>query len=206
MSWWEDHVVPRLVETSCGTGAVRHHRRPTVAGLHGRVLEIGFGSGLNVPLYPSAVTEVHAVEPNDKAWSLASSRIGDSPVRVVRSGLDGQRLDEPDDAFDCALSTFTLCTIPDQRAALAEVRRVLEPGGTLHFLEHGLSPDGGIARWQRRLEPVQRRVAGGCHLTRDPLADLAATGFEVVSVEQEYLRGPRLGRPFTYLYRGTARA
>ncbi len=204
MSWWEDRVLPHLVEASCGTGAVRFHRRPVVAGLHGRVLEIGFGSGLNVPLYPAAVAEVHAVEPSDRAWGLAAGRVEASPVRVVRTGLDGQRLTEPDGAFDCALSTFTLCTIPDQRAALREVRRVLRPGGTLHFLEHGLSPDAGVARWQRRLEPLQRRVAGGCHLTRDPLADLAATGFEVLDVHREYLRGPRVNQPFAYLYRGVA--
>ncbi|GAA1917302.1 class I SAM-dependent methyltransferase [Nocardioides marmoribigeumensis] len=206
MSWWEDRVVPHLVEATCGTGAVRWHRRPVVAGVHGTVLEIGFGSGLNVPLYPDAVRRVHAVEPSDRAWALAADRLAASPVEVVRSGLDGQRLEEPDDSFDCALVTFSLCTIPDQRAALAEVRRVLAPGGTLHFLEHGLSPDPGVVRWQRRLEPVQRRLGGGCHLTRDPVADLEATGFEVRSLQQEYLRGPRVARPWAHLSRGTATA
>ena len=204
MSWWEERVVPHLVEASCGTGAVRFHRRPVVAGLHGRVVEIGFGSGLNVPHYPATVEVVHAVEPSDRAWSLGAERVAASPVPVVRSGLDGQALDEPDEAFDCALVTFSLCTIPDQRAALRELHRVLRPGGTVHFLEHGASPDVGVARWQRHLEPLQRRLAGGCHLTRDPLDDLAATGFVVEDVHREYLRGPRMARPFAYLFRGWA--
>ncbi len=103
------------------------------------------------------------------------------------------------------LTTFSLCTIPDAAAALAEVRRVLRPGGTLHFLEHGLAPDPGVARWQRRLEPVQRRVFGGCHLTRDVPALIAGAGFEVVELDQRYLPGPRVGRPWAYGSRGVAR-
>lgn len=206
MGWWEERVVPHLVEATCGTGAVRWHRRQVVAGLRGRVVEIGFGSGLNVPHYPTSVSEVRAVEPSDRAWGLAADRVAQSPVPVVRSGLDGQALAEPDDTFDAALVTFTLCTIPDQRAALREVRRVLRPGGTVHFLEHGLSPDDGVARWQHRLEPLQRRVAGGCHLTRDPVADLASVGLAVGEVHREYLRGPAVNKPLAHLYRGVATA
>ena len=206
MGWWEERVVPHLVEASCGTGAVRWHRRQAVAGIHGRVLEVGFGSGLNVPHYPAGVEVVHAVEPSDRAWALAEPRIAESPVTVVRSGLDGQALAEPDDSFDTALVTFSLCTIPDQHAALREVRRVLRPGGTLHFLEHGISPDAGVVRWQHRLEPVQRRLAGGCHLTRDPVADVTAAGFELVDTHWEYLRGPRATRAFGSVHRGVATA
>jgi SAM-dependent methyltransferase len=206
MGWWEKHVVPRITDKSCGMAEVRPHRAAVVAGLHGRVLEIGFGSGHNVPLYPAAVTEVHAVEPSDLAWRLARDRLATSRVPVVRSGLDGQRLAEEDDAFDCVLSTFTLCTIPDQRAALAEVRRVLRAGGTFHFLEHGASPDARVARWQHRLEPVQRRVAGGCHLTRDPVADVTTAGLALAEVENAYLPGPGVSKAFGYLYRGRATA
>ena len=143
MSWWEDHVVPRIADNSLGTEAVRQRRESVCDGLHGRVLEIGFGSRAQRRAVPAEVTEVHAVEPSDVGWRLAGRASEQRRCRCSAPGLDGQRLTEPDDAFDCVLTTFSLCTIPDQRAALAEVRRVLRPGGALHFLEHGLSPDAG---------------------------------------------------------------
>ena len=204
MGWWERHVVPRIVDKSLGTADVRGLRDETCAGLEGRVLEVGFGSGLNVSHYPDAVTEVAAVEPNDTAWRMAGRRLEGSRVPVVRAGLDGQVLDEPDDSFDAVLLTFVLCTVPDQRAALAEATRVLRPGGRVHFVEHGKAPDAKVQQWQRRLEPVQRRVGGGCHLTRDPAADLRATGLELVELDSWYLPGPALARPFSFVYRGTA--
>jgi SAM-dependent methyltransferase len=204
MGLYEKHILPRVVEVTCGPGELHKRRAVLCRGLSGRVLELGFGSGLNVQHYPAAVDEVHAVEPNDLAWRLAGPRIEDSAVRVVRSGLDGQRVDEPDGSFDHVLVTFALCTIPDPAAALAEARRVLRPGGRLHFLEHGAAPDESVRRWQRRLEPVQRRLGGGCHLTRDPTALAAEAGLWVEEVEQGYLPGPSVSKPFAYLYQGTA--
>lgn len=133
----------------------------TIPGAQGRLLscrqighaiEIGFGSGLNVPFYPSSVAQVAAVEPADLGWKLADKRLRRTHVPVQRSGLDGQSLPFADDSFDTALSTWTLCTIPDVATALREVRRVLKPGGALHFVEHGLAPDERVRRWQRRLE------------------------------------------------------
>jgi SAM-dependent methyltransferase len=144
------------------------------------------------------------VEPNDLAWRLAAPRVDAGRVRVVRSGLDGQRLDEPDGSFDHALVTFSLCTIADPVAALGEVRRVLRPGGRLHFLEHGLAPEEGVRRWQRRIEPVQRRLGGGCHLTRDPGALVVAAGLTVEHVDRGYLPGPGLSKPFAFLHEGSA--
>ncbi len=179
-------------------------RTQVVAGLHGRVLEIGFGSGLNIGLYPPEVEEVGAVEPSDVGWRISEKRRSGSTVPVIRSGLDGQSLAEPDASYDTALSTFTLCTIPDALRALQEVRRVLRPGGTLHFLEHGLSPDPGVARWQSRLEPLQKRMAAGCHLTRDHPALLHEAGFEVVELDNDYLPGPGPIKPFGYVYLGRA--
>src|ERR1700690_988873 len=142
-------------------------RARTAAGLQGEVIELGFGSGLNVPYYPPEVTGVWIVEPSRVALQLAQSRITASPVEVHAGELDGARLDFPDDRFDAALSTMTLCTIPDVESALLEVRRVLKPGAMFHFAEHGLAPDAKVARAQHRFDPWQVRFAGGCHLQRD---------------------------------------
>ena len=204
--WWDEHAVPRLADLALGNDTVRRRRAAVCEGLRGRVLELGFGSGHNVGLYPAEVEEVAAVEPSDVGWRLAERRVQGSTTPVRRTGLDGQRLAEPDASYDCVLTTFTLCTIPDHRTALDEARRVLRPGGRLHFLEHGLSPDRRVASWQRRLEPLQRRLAGGCHLTRDHAADLEASGFVLEDLSQGYLPGPLASRPMGYLYAGTARA
>jgi ubiquinone/menaquinone biosynthesis C-methylase UbiE len=202
MGWWEQHVVPRIVDKSLGTEEVRGLRDETCAGLEGRVLEVGFGSGLNVAHYPDAVSEVAGVEPNDTAWRMAGPRIERSKVPVTRAGLDGQTLDAPDESFDAVLLTFVLCTIPDQRAALAQAFRVLRTGGQVHFVEHGLAPEPRVQRWQHRLEPMQRRFGGGCHLTRDHAEDLRSTGFEIIDLDTRYLPGPAFARPFSYVYRG----
>ena len=202
---WERHVVPRIVERTCGTKEAHELRASTCRDLEGRVLEIGFGSGLNLEHLPAAVTEVSAVEPNDTAWRLAQPRIEASRVPVERSGLDGQRLDEPDASFDHVLVTFVLCTIPDQQAALREAGRVLRPGGRVHFVEHGRAPDESVYRWQRRIEPIQRRVGGGCHLTREPAKDMTAVGLAVCDLDTFYLPGPGVNRPFTFVYQGQAR-
>ena len=189
MGFYDDHFVPRLVNVSCGLSSLEHLRRSTCSGLHGRVVEIGFGSGLNIPFYPDTVDSVAAVEPADLGWKLAQSRLATASVPIERSGLDGQSLPFPDDSFDCALSTWTMCTIPDVHTALLEMRRVLKPGGTLHFVEHGLAPDEGVQRWQRRLEPIQKRVAGGCHLTRQ-IPDLVREGgFELQDLDTFYEHG-----------------
>lgn len=205
MGVWRDQVLPRLTDRALGTDEIGELRAAVCRGLHGRVLEIGFGSGLNLPYLPPVVTELAAVEPADVAWALSGPRRDRAGVPVRRSGLDGQRLAEDDASFDAVLSTFTLCTIPDAAAALAEVHRVLHPGGTLHFLEHGLAPDPGVAGWQRRLEPAQRLVFAGCHLTRDVPALVEASGLEVVELDQRYLPGPRVGRPWAYGSLGIAR-
>ncbi len=186
MGIYRDRVLPRIVDKACGMKVAEPLRARVCAGLHGEVLEIGFGSGLNTPHYPAAVTGVAAIEPSDVGWKLASERLAATTVPVVRSGLDGQRLPLPDASCETALSTWTLCTIPDGAGALAEVRRVLKPGGTLHFVEHGLAPDAKVQRWQRRLEPMQKRVFGGCHLTRRIADLLTAAGLTIVELDVFY--------------------
>jgi ubiquinone/menaquinone biosynthesis C-methylase UbiE len=189
MGIYGDHVLPRLINVACGVKSAQPLRQRTCADLHGRVVEIGFGSGLNVPFYPPDVSEVAAVEPADLGWRLASDRLTAAPVQVTRAGLDGQSLPFDDDSFDSALSTWTLCTIPDVATALGEIRRVLKPGASLHFVEHGLAPDEHVQTWQHRLEPIQKRVFGGCHLTRR-IADLVTdAGFTITEMDIFYEEG-----------------
>ena len=201
MGVYEDRVLPRLVDLTCGSRGMERYRAKAIEGLHGDVVEIGFGTGLNVPLYPAAVTKVWAVEPSLRSRELARKRIDASTVPVEHIGLDGQRIPLADDSCDAGLSTFTLCTIPDPMLALAELRRVLKPGAQLHVLEHGAAPDPGIARWQVRIEPWQRRFAGGCHLTRDVTDMLGRAGFTDVEVTAKYVQGPK---PWCYFSYGRA--
>ncbi|MEP7194375.1 MAG: methyltransferase domain-containing protein [Actinomycetota bacterium] len=189
MKLYDDRVLPRILNRTCGSATLEPLRRRVCEGLAGDVIELGFGSGHNIPFYPRAVTRVSAVEPSDISWRLAGERLRASTILVQRSGLDGQLLPFQDNSHDAALSTWTLCTIPDPAAALAELRRVLRPGGTLHFLEHGLAPEESIRRWQRHLNPVQKLMAGGCQLTR-PIADmLTAAGFTITSIDVFYEEG-----------------
>jgi SAM-dependent methyltransferase len=156
---------------------------------------------LNLPHYPPEVDQVLAVEPAHVARQRAERRIAEAAVTVEHVGLDGQMLPLDDKSCDGALCTFTLCTVPDPSQALAELLRVLRPGGTVHFLEHGLSPDAGVAKWQHRIEPVQRRLADGCHLTRDPSSLVEQAGFVMQRNEQRYVQGPK---PWCWLTLGVA--
>lgn len=197
--------MPRLTDKVCGTREVRRHRLDAVAGLRGTVLEIGFGSGLNVPLYPPEVERVLAVDPSEVGLSLAAPRIAASPVPVEVIGLDGQDIPLPDESVDAALSTFTLCTVPDASRALREVRRVLRPGAWFHFLEHGLSPDPDVQRWQHRCNGFQQRLAAGCHLDRPIDRLVHDAGLEIMDLRRDDLDGPRFMRPWSHLYMGVAR-
>jgi ubiquinone/menaquinone biosynthesis C-methylase UbiE len=189
MGLYGDHVLPRIINVACGLKAVDPLRQRVCDGLEGDVVEIGFGSGLNVPFYPDRVSRVAAVEPADVGWKLAEKRLTASSVPVDRSGLDGQSLPFDDNSYDAALSTWTLCTIPDIATALREVRRVLRPGGKFHFVEHGLAPDENVRRWQHRLEPLQKRLFGGCHLTRQIPQLLTSAGFTITELDVFYEDG-----------------
>lgn len=198
---YRDHLLPRLVDRACALPGIETWRARVVEGLAGRVVEIGFGSGLNAPHYPEDIDVVLAVEPIAAAARLARPRVAARAVRVEHVGTDGQCLPIDDESCDAALSTFTLCTVGDPAAALAEISRVLRPGAALHFLEHGVAPDPHVVRWQRRLEPLQRRLGGGCHLTRDPVALVTRAGFGIERCEQAYATGPK---PWSYFTMGVA--
>lgn len=202
MGFYTDQILPRIVDKVTNRGEFRDLRSRVTEGLEGEVLEVGFGSGLNLTYLPSGVTKVLAVDPSEVGRQLAARRIADSPAAVEHVGLDGEDLPLPSESVDAALSTLTLCTIPDVDRALGEVHRVLRDGGELHFLEHGLSPDAKVATWQHRLTPVQRRVAGGCHFNRPIDQLLTDNGFEITQIENFYMRGPKTP---SYMYRGVAR-
>jgi len=202
MSWYGEHVLPHLLDAAMDTPELRTIRGRVAAGLTGDVVEIGFGSGHNLPYLPPTVTRVFAVEPSAAAVGRARQRIAASPVPVEVVAPDAQRLPLPDASVDAALCTWSLCTITDPVAAVAEVRRVLRPGGQLHLVEHGLAPDARVRRWQARLNPLQRRLVGGCTLDRDIPALLARGGMRVTELSTYYGRGEP--RPLAAMYEGRA--
>lgn len=195
-------MVPHVVDRALRSREIGELRAEVCAGLSGEVLEVGFGGGLNLRHLPAAVVRVDAVEPSDRGWELSGRRRAECDVPVARVGLDGERLASFDASYDHVLCTFTLCTIPDPALAVAEMRRVLRPGGTVAFLEHGRAPTERMASWQERLDPVQRRVAGGCHLSRDVPDLLSCAGLDVDRLRAEYLPGPR--SPWSFGFRGLA--
>ena len=202
MGLYTERVLPRFQDKVMGRRPNREVRRRVCTGLSGEVVEVGFGTGLNTPYYPPEVTRVLAVEPSELCLRLAAPRIAQSPVPVEMAGLTGERLDLASESFDAVLSTWTLCTIPNLGAALGEMYRVLKPGGSLHFVEHGHAPDPSVARWQERIEPINKALAGGCHLTRHITADIEAAGFAINGVDTYYIKGePRV---FGYTFEGRA--
>ena len=203
MGWYRDRLLPRCQDKVMNRKSTRPVRGRVCAGLAGEVIEVGFGTGLNVDYYPDTVGRIAAVEPLELCMRIAAPRIACAVAPIEQAGLTGERLDVPSEAFDAALSTWTLCTIPDVDAALAELRRVLRPGGSLHFVEHGHAPDERVQRWQRRLEPFNMRLAGGCHLTRHIPHLLERAGFTVTELDTYYFEGEP--KPFGYTFEGRAR-
>jgi ubiquinone/menaquinone biosynthesis C-methylase UbiE len=201
MGFYEDQVLPRFIDVALGGKQFARLRARVAAELDGEVLEVGFGSGRNVPYYPATVTRVRAVDPASVGRKLAEERVAASPVPVEYVGLDGEELPLDDGSVDHVLTTWTLCTIPDVHRALGEIRRVLRPGGALNFLEHGRSPDPKVQRWQDRMTPIQRKLAGGCHLNRKIDELLTDAQLDVQRLDNYAMKGPKT---FGYMYEGVA--
>ena len=203
MSFYAEQVVPRLQDRVMARKQMGEVRSRVCAALSGNVVEVGFGTGLNTRYYPNEVSKVFAVEPSRICMRIAEPRIAQSHAAVELAGLTGERLDLPSEEFDAVLSTWTMCTIPNLGAALDEIRRVLKPGGVLHFIEHGHAPDPKVARWQARIEPINKKLAGGCHLTRRiPEMIEHAGGFRIDKLDSYYFKGEP--KPFGYTYEGRA--
>lgn len=201
-AWYDQTVLPALIELACGQSSVEEQRRALIPQAQGRVLEIGFGTGLNLPFYDRArVQSLAGVDPSPAMRPRAEPRAREAGFPVTLLTAAAEDLPVPDAAFDTAVSTYTLCSVADPAAALRRLRRALKPGGTLLFSEHGLSPDASVRRWQRRLDRAWPSVAGGCHLTRDIPALLREAGFELLDLRQQYLPGPR---PWTWHSSGRA--
>lgn len=202
MSFYDRHVLPHLIDCACGVGRIMKERAALIPQAQGRVLEIGIGTGLNLAFYdPRKVTHICGVDPAAQMQRLARKRSAQISIPVETIPLILEEIAAPDASFDTVVSTFTLCTIPDAVSALREMRRVLKPGGQLLYCEHGRAPDASVRRWQDRLTPLWKPLAGGCHLNRDIPQLLQMGGFSAHLAAQHYLPGPR---PMTYVYRGHA--
>jgi ubiquinone/menaquinone biosynthesis C-methylase UbiE len=203
MSFYENRILPHFMNFAMNTKAMREERKRCLENVKGIVLEVGIGSGLNLPHYPPAVTRVVGIDPSTRSARLAWQRVAASPFPVEIIGLSAEKIPVEDASFESVVSTFTLCTIPDAEGALREMRRVLPPGGRLYFVEHGCADDPGVKRWQDRLNSMQQVIFGGCNLNR-PISNLIErAGFELERIENSYLKGaPKFAG---FLYRGVAR-
>lgn len=202
MNPYDRYLLPYLIDLACGIGPVQKQRAKVVPRASGRVLEVGVGTGRNLPFYDkSRLSSLSGLDPAPQMHRLARKRAATAGLAVELLELSAESIPRPDASYDTLLMTFTLCSIPEPVKALREMRRVLVPGGQLLFCEHGAAPDAGVRRWQDRLTPIWKPLAGGCHLNRDIPALLQAGGFRVEELETMYLPGPR---PLTYNYWGRA--
>lgn len=203
MKIYEDHILPHLINAACGLGPIDDKRRQMVPLATGRVLEIGMGSGLNLRHYDSAKVDfVWGLEPSKGMRRKARNNLKASPVEVKWLDLPGEEIPLDDGSADTIVLTFTLCTIPDPAKALEQMRRVLKPGGTMIFAEHGEAPDEEVRRWQKRLNPLWKKLAGGCNLDRVIPKLIEEAGFRIDDLESEYLDKPRFA---AFVYSGAAR-
>lgn len=199
MGFYDRHILPRLLNSAMSTKPITYQRRKVVPRCEGRVLEIGFGSGHNLPFYDAAkVSHIWALEPAAEMRARAAERVAQSPIALEFLDLPGEQIPLENEAADTVLVTYTLCTIPDVHKALGEMRRVLKPSGRMIFCEHGEAPDAGVKRWQERLTPLWKAIGGGCHLGRPIPSLIADAGFRVEGMETMYLPGTPRFAGFNY--------
>jgi len=202
MGFYNRYIMPRFVDFACGMSMLTEQREQVVPAAEGTVLEVGIGSGLNLPFYDrTRVERVIGVEPDEGMWKRSAKRRADAPVQVDRIPLCGEAIPLDDNSADTALITYSMCTIKDPVAALREMRRILKPGGRLLFLEHGASSEASVRKWQRRIDPIWKRLAGGCHSGRPIVDYVRDAGWQIEHLEQGYIRGPKV---LAYEYRGSA--
>lgn len=201
MGFYKDHILPRIVDRVLSGREPQKLRQRCLAGLSGTVLEVGFGSGHNLPFYPTEVTRILACDPSRLGRKLAQKRLTEATVPVDFVGLEGEAIGLEDGSVDYVVTTWTLCTIPDVQKALHEIRRLLRPGGRLHFMEHGRARDDSVAKWQDRLNPLQKLIGGGCHLNRRIDDLIEQGGLDMRLLENFYMTGPRVG---SFMYSGIA--
>ena len=203
MEFYDRHVMPWLIDKACALSVVSAQRQKVVPRATGVVMEVGIGSGLNLPYYdPNQVSKIIGVDPDDQLWKRSARRRSSLPVPVERIGLSGERIALPSESADTVVVTYSLCTIPDPVAALTEMRRILKSGGELLFLEHGEAPSQRVRKWQRRIDPVWKKLAGGCHSGRPIPNLLEEAGWKVHRLEEAYIPGPKV---LAYNYWGAAR-
>jgi ubiquinone/menaquinone biosynthesis C-methylase UbiE len=204
-SWWERHGVPRLIKCACSQGQIMKVRSKVVPHASGDVLELGCGGGINMEFYnPTRVTSFTGLDPSPELLAMSRAAAQARGMTADIQGGVGEAMPFESGRFDTVVTTFTLCSVADQAAVLAEIRRVLKPGGTALFLEHGAAPDAGVAKWQRRIEPVWKRIGGNCHLTRPISGAYEQAGFAVDRQAAAYI--PKTPRPFGWYEYGAARA
>jgi ubiquinone/menaquinone biosynthesis C-methylase UbiE len=202
MGLYSRYVLPRLMDMALGQSQLLPYRQRAIRGATGLVLEIGIGSGLNLRLYGDAVTEVVGVDPSPGLLAMAERVAATAmPGRARLLEASAESLPIEGSSVDTVVVTWALCSIPDPAAALAEARRVLRPGGSLRFVEHGRSPDARVAWWQDRLTPLWMQCSGGCHLNRKTVDLLRSAGFRLTALETGYARGPG---PMMFMYEGAA--
>ncbi len=202
MGLYNRYILPCCIDMSCGAKAVTKLRQKVVPLANGVVVEIGIGSGQNLPHYnPNKVSKIIGVDPNEYIWKRSAKRRAASPIDIVRIGLSGEDIPLGNSSVDTVVCTYTLCSIPDPVKALLEMRRILKPGGKVLFSEHGMAPDVDVAKWQSRVDPIWKKIAGGCHTGRDILELFRQADLKIDALNEKYIPGPKV---FSYNYWGAA--